>query len=102
MERWPWRGTGELAEKRVSDHQVEGLSSDQAGRMEIERNMLEGMQEGAIMLRRNNEKKEMSDERRTSKSEKFERIFNFWKNKGDRVGSVGMLLLTTNLSVLSS
>ena len=45
------------------------------------------------MVRRNNEKKEISDERRTSKLEKFERIFNFWKNKGDRVGRDVMLLL---------
>ena len=69
--------SSELAEKRVNDHQVEVLSSDQAGRMEIERKILEGMQEGEIMVRRNNAKKEVSDERRTSKSEKFERIFNF-------------------------
>ena len=51
--------SSELAEKRVSDHQVEVLSSDQAGRMEIERNMLEGMQEGEIMVRKNNETKEI-------------------------------------------
>ena len=63
----------------------------------MERTMLEGIQEGETMVRRNIEKKEMSSEisyeRRTVKSEKFETIFNFWKNMGDRVGSDGMLLL---------
>ena len=49
------------------------------------------------MVMRNIDNKELSseisEERRTSKSEKFERIFNFWENKGDKMGRDGMLLL---------
>ena len=49
--------------------------------MGMEGTSLEAIQEGGTMVRRNIENKEMSleisEERRTSKSEKFERIFNF-------------------------
>ena len=91
----------EPAVKRFSDHEDnmfrQVLSSEQAGKLGMERNLLKGLQEEVTMVMRNNENQELSseisEEIRTSKSEKFERIFNFWENKGDKVGRDGMLLL---------